>query len=85
MATPGNGQVLLSWSATDGAASYHVKRATVSGGPYVTVACPAETSYIDNGLTRGITYYYVVSAAFSGGPNAGGASANSTEVSVTPN
>src|SRR5207249_6790473 len=36
-ATPGNAQVALSWTASTGATSYNVKRATVSGGPYTTV------------------------------------------------
>jgi len=61
-----------------------VKRATVSGGPYVTVACPTTTSYADTGLTNGTTYYYVVSAAYTGGPDAGGESIDSSEASATP-
>ena len=48
------------------------------------MACPAGTSYPDIGLTDGIPYYYVVSAAFSGNPNAGGESADSIEASATP-
>ena len=83
-ATPGDTQVSLSWPASVGATSYHVKRANTSGGPYVTVACPTTTSYPDTGLTDGTTYYYVVSAAFSGNPNAGGESADSSEASATP-
>ena len=39
---------------------------------------------LDTGLTDGITYFYVVSAAFTGNPNAGGESANSGEVNATP-
>jgi fibronectin type 3 domain-containing protein len=42
------------------------------------------TSYIDTGLTNGTAYYYAVSAAFSGNPNAGGESADSSEASATP-
>jgi cellulose 1,4-beta-cellobiosidase len=83
-ATPGNGQVSLSWPASVGATSYHVKRARVSGGPYTTVACATTTSYADIGLTGGTTYYYVVSAAYSAGLNGGGESANSSEASATP-
>src|SRR5262245_27623289 len=37
-ATPGNGQVTLSWNASSGATSYNVKRATTNGGPYTTIA-----------------------------------------------
>jgi cellulose 1,4-beta-cellobiosidase len=83
-ATPGNAQVSLSWPASVGASSYSVKRATVSGGPYVSVACPTATSYTDTGLGNGTTYYYVVSAVYTGGPDAGGASVDSSEASATP-
>jgi fibronectin type 3 domain-containing protein len=83
-ATPGTGQVSVSWPASVGATSYHVKRATVTGGPYTTIACATATNYTDTGLTGGTTYYYVVSAAYSAGPNAGGESADSSEATATP-
>lgn len=79
-AISGDQQVSLAWSATTGATSYTVKRATVSGGPYTTRASGVTTtSYNDTGLTNGTTYYYVVSAS-----NAYGESPNSSEVSATP-
>src|SRR5205085_887202 len=79
-ATAGNAQVTHAWSASAGASSYNVKRATVSGGPYTTIASSiSATSYTDAGLTSGVTYYYVVSAV-----NAGGESANSAQASATP-
>jgi hypothetical protein len=83
-ATPGNGQVQLSWPAALNATSYHVKRATTSGGPYVLAGCASGTSFTDSGRTNGTTYYYVVSSAFTGSPNGGGESANSAETSATP-
>jgi fibronectin type 3 domain-containing protein len=83
-ATPGNAQASLSWSASTGANGYHVKRSTASGGPYVGVACPTGLSYVDTGLTNGTTYFYVVSASYAGGPNAGGESANSAQAIATP-
>ncbi len=70
---------MLSWSASSGATSYKVKRALVTGGPYTTIASPSSTSYTDSGLTNGTTYYYVVSAV-----NSGGESANSSQLSATP-
>jgi hypothetical protein len=83
-ATPnGAGQIALSWSASVSATSYHVKRSLTSGGPYVTVGCTSSTSYTDSGLTSGVTYYYVVSAAYNANPDAGGESADSSEASAT--
>jgi fibronectin type 3 domain-containing protein len=78
-ATAGNAQVSLTWTASAGATSYHVKRSTTSGGPYTQVAAPATTNDTDTGLTNATAYYYVVSAL-----NAAGESANSAQVSATP-
>jgi hypothetical protein len=78
-ATAGNAQVSLTWSASSGATSYHVKRATTSGGPYTQIAAPTSTSYTDTSLTNGTTYYYVVSAL-----NSAGESVNSAQVSAVP-
>jgi fibronectin type 3 domain-containing protein len=78
-ATAGNAQVSLAWTASPGATSYYVKRATVSGGPYAQVGTPTTASYVDTGLTNGTKCYYVVSAY-----NSAGESANSNEVSATP-
>jgi fibronectin type 3 domain-containing protein len=78
-ATAGNNQVALSWTASSGATSYNVKRATVSGGPYTTIASPTTANYTDTTAVNGTTYYYVVSAV-----NGSGESANSSQVSATP-
>jgi hypothetical protein len=83
-ANAGDAQVSLSWPASVGASGYHVKRAKIDGGPYETFACPSGTSIVDTGLVNGTTYYYTVSAAYTGGPDAGGESANSVQVSGTP-
>jgi fibronectin type 3 domain-containing protein len=83
-ATPSDGQVSLSWGASVGATSYHLKRATVSGGPYFSAGCTTSNSFTDTGLTNGTTYFYVVSAAYTGGPDAGGESADSSQASATP-
>jgi fibronectin type 3 domain-containing protein len=78
-ASPGNAQVTLSWAASSGASSYHVKRSAASGGPYSQVGAPSEASYIDASVTNGTKYFYVVSAV-----NSAGESANSAEASATP-
>src|SRR5579862_4194257 len=50
-AIAGDQVVALSWNASGGATSYHVKRGTVSGGPYTQVAAPSVANYSDTGLT----------------------------------
>lgn len=77
-ATAGNAQVSLSWTASLGATSYNVKRSTVSGGSYATIASGTlNTTYTDSSVSNGTTYYYVVSAV-----NTAGQSANSAQVSA---
>ena len=79
-ATAGNAQVALTWAASTGATSYTLKRSTVSGGGYATVASSVTgTSYTDTAVSNGTTYYYVVTAS-----NLGGESAASAQASATP-
>jgi hypothetical protein len=80
-ATAGSGQVTVTWTASAGATSYNVFRATTPGGegttPYRTGI--TGTSLTDTGLTNGTRYYYQVSAV-----NSAGQSGKSSEVSATP-
>jgi len=79
-ATAGNARVSLSWTASSGATSYNVKRATVTGGPYTTIATGVTaTTFTDTGLANGTTFFYVVSAV-----NAGAESPNSNQAQATP-
>jgi autotransporter-associated beta strand protein len=66
--------VLLTWWGSAYATNYYVKRATVSGGPYTTIAtisASADRVFTDTTITNGGTYYYVVSALdkFGESPN----------------
>ena len=70
-------QINLSWSPSQGAIKYNVKRATATG-PYMTVSSPKTTQYNHLRLTASNSYYYVVSAV-----NADGESPNSTQASAT--
>ena len=80
LASPGENAVPLRWQPSFGAASYTVKRATSSGGPYANVAAGiAASSYTDTTATSGTTYYYVVTAS-----NSAGTSGNSPEDGATP-
>lgn len=79
-AAAGDSQVTLSWTSVTGATNYSVKRSTTAGGPYTTIANNViGTSYIDNSVTNGTMYYYVVAAL-----NSTAESANSNEVFATP-
>jgi fibronectin type 3 domain-containing protein len=82
MATAGNAQVALNWTASSFATSYNVKRATASSGPYTvigTATAPTVTYSDASGLSNGTVYYYVVSATGDGGT-----SSDSSFVSATP-
>ena len=79
-ATAGHTKVSLSWTASSGATSYIVKRATTSGGPYINVESGiTANTYVNTGLSNGTTYYYVVNAV-----NAAGQSTTSSQASATP-
>jgi fibronectin type 3 domain-containing protein len=78
-AAAADAQATVSWTSLVTAASYKVKRSTISGGPYTTIASPVVNSYTDSTLVNGNTYYYVVSAV-----NPSGESTNSPEISVLP-
>lgn len=78
VATPGGGMIGLNWNASSNAVNYNVKRSTVNGGPYTTIASPTTTSYEDTNVAGCSTYYYVVS-----GTNSYGESTNSTGASAS--
>ncbi len=85
-ATPASiSRIDLSWTASPGAVSYNIKRATVSGGPYTTVAVGVNTtSHADTGLTSSTTYYYLVSALNGSGESADSAQAQATTLAAPP-
>ena len=65
-ATPGNQQVKLLWSATDGAEGYSIYRSTTAGGPYTFLANSTSNNYTDTGLNNGTMYAYIVAAHVNG-------------------
>ncbi len=61
--TPGNNQVVLNWNAVSGAASYNVFRNEFAcDAGYTLIANVTGTTYTDNGVVDGTTYYYRVQA-----------------------
>ncbi len=73
VATAGNGQVALTWTAVSGATTYLVYE---NGTTLASVTSPADTV---TGLTDGTSYSFTVSAS-----NGGGTSVASTAASATP-
>lgn len=68
--------VTLNWlaSISSNVAGYNIYRGTSSGGPYSTKVNPVlvtGTSYTDTTVQAGETYYYVATAADSGGGESG--------------
>ncbi|MDQ1696725.1 MAG: hypothetical protein QOJ03_2078 [Frankiaceae bacterium] len=82
-ATVGKGQVTLNWTvpATGGApiTGWAVYRGTAPGTRTLIQTLSNGTSYIDNSVTGGTTYYYAVAAV-----NRNGTGAFSNEVSAVP-
>ncbi len=55
-------RINLAWDIATGATNYNVKRGTVSGGPYTTIATVGTNSFTDTDVITGNPYYYVVSS-----------------------
>ncbi|PYR03389.1 MAG: hypothetical protein DMG00_26465 [Acidobacteria bacterium] len=79
-AVSSKGRIKLVWtqSMSAGVTQNRIYRSTINGGPYEVIASIAtNTSYTDTRVTRGTTYYYVVSAV-----NGNGESARSNQASA---
>jgi aryl-phospho-beta-D-glucosidase BglC (GH1 family) len=80
-ASAGDARVTLAWTASSGAATYQVYRATSAGmeGTLPLVKGLSGTSYADTAVANGIVYYYKVAAA-----NRAGVSGLSAEAQAKP-
>ncbi|HYL65557.1 MAG TPA: immunoglobulin-like domain-containing protein, partial [Nitrosopumilaceae archaeon] len=56
-------QIRVSWTASPGATTYNIYRATSQTGPFTMIGSTAATSYTNGGLSAGTTYYYKISTA----------------------
>jgi glucuronoarabinoxylan endo-1,4-beta-xylanase len=83
-ATAGNQMISLNWNdnAEADLDGYNVYRSTTQGSGYgkLNVSLVSTSDYIDNPVTNGIPYYYVVTAVDNNGHESG----NSTEATATP-
>jgi hypothetical protein len=84
---PPQHSVSLNWDASTSAnvVGYNVYRGTVSGGPYTEInsGLDPNTSYTDNTVAAGQTYYYVTTSVDSAGAESG-YSNQTTAVIPTP-
>jgi fibronectin type 3 domain-containing protein len=77
-ATAGDAQVSLTWNSSSGATSYNVKRSTVTGGPYATIATAiATTNFADSAVSNDDLLLRRLGSWHGGG-------AKSNEASATP-
>ncbi|MBW8040334.1 MAG: cellulase family glycosylhydrolase [Planctomycetes bacterium] len=82
-ATAGDATVSLDWddNSEPDLAVYDVYRSTTTGGPYSVIDFDLTSSdYIDNSVSNGTTYYYVVTAVDTSNNESG----YSSEASATP-
>ena len=57
----------LTWNSSSGAVGYNIYRGMANGGPYTMInsSLDGSTSYVDNTVVSGQTYYYVATAVNS--------------------
>ena len=83
-ATAGNATVSLDWNNNGGGdlAGYNIYRSTTFGGGYakLNVSLLSSPDHVDNTVTNGTLYYYVVTAADTSSNESG----NSSQVSAIP-
>ena len=81
-ATLSEGSIVLEWDTPndDGGSPilyYRIYRSTVENGIYVNIGVSENTSYVDEFISLGVNYYYVITAV-----NIAGESSYSSEVSI---
>lgn len=79
-ATPGNRQIALSWNPTPGATWYVLKRGVGSMNISSEYTIQNATTYLDQNLTNGTQYFYVLRAANTGGQGQASEWASATPV-----
>lgn len=81
-ASPGNNRIILNWNGDvlPGFREFRIHRSGTTGGTYTQIGTSTNPTYIDNTVTNGSTWYYVVTAV----NNIGQESGPSLEVAGTP-
>ncbi len=85
-AIAGDGQVTISWNATVGAISYSIYRADTAGqtGSQISSVNSPSASFVDSGVSNGVTYYYIVKAVGGTGVISATSQVSATPASGTP-
>ncbi|HVM48799.1 MAG TPA: LamG-like jellyroll fold domain-containing protein, partial [Candidatus Acidoferrum sp.] len=74
-ATPGNRQIIVTWTVTPRATGYNLWRSTNDGASYTLIASALSgTGFVDTGAVSGLTNYYEVAALNECGTSARSAS-----------
>ncbi|MBS2022910.1 MAG: fibronectin type III domain-containing protein, partial [Deltaproteobacteria bacterium] len=79
VATPGNTQAVISWTASTGASVYEVRMSTTSGTGFAFAGTSTASPLTISGLTNDTKYFFIVRAS-----NAAGDSGFAGEVNCTP-
>ena len=84
----GDSTIFLNWddNTESDFGGYNIKRSLTSGGPYTTIASDIKLSnYMDNSVTIGNAYYYVISAVdTSGNEGSNSGQASGAAIDITP-
>lgn len=84
-ANAGDASVNLSWLQVEGVQTYTLKRSTTSSGPYEIIADGLTgTTYRDEDVNNGVTYYYIITALNDVGVSEISNEATGTPKSVVP-
>jgi fibronectin type 3 domain-containing protein len=80
-------EIQLVWTDVSGETGYRVERSPDGSTGWITVATTGQdvTTYLDGGLSSGITYYYRVFATSPGGDSPASGTASATTITVPPN
>jgi len=76
--------ITIGWGSVSGSTGYYIYRSTTTVGPYERIGSSTSTSYTDNNLSDGTTYYYRISGYNNGGEGSQSYYINATTLPIAP-